>query len=181
MSRRAYTPATPPVPLPAYTLSGEIQVVMRQRKYEAGMDGVRGHDERAVAVKDNEVYLIEVNRVRRTVPLRSPKATGVRTLASGGARDGRQKSLTERVTKVSAVLLGEEIVVLPFNKFPGVDPLLRRSKTPPRVMGVGRTFARKRSLKAQLGGNSTMKKQGRALLSVRGRQKSAWWISPPSC
>ncbi|MDB2259145.1 hypothetical protein O9C21_29065 (plasmid) [Klebsiella pneumoniae] len=38
------------------------------------------------------------------------------------------------------------------------------------VMGVGRTFA-EAFAKAQLGSNSTMKKQGRALLSVREGDK----------
>jgi hypothetical protein len=41
------------------------------------------------------------------------------------------------------------------------------------VMGVGRTFA-EAFAKAQLGSNSTMKKQGRALLSFAKAIKSAW-------
>ncbi|MBN0817655.1 carbamoyl phosphate synthase large subunit, partial [Pseudomonas aeruginosa] len=62
-------------------------------------------------------------------------------------------------------------VVLPFNKFPGVDPLLGpEMRSTGEVMGVGRTFA-EAFAKAQLGSNSTMKKQGRALLSVREGDK----------
>ena len=41
------------------------------------------------AVKDNEVYLIEVNRVRRVPYRSSPKATRRPAGESGGARDGR--------------------------------------------------------------------------------------------
>ncbi|ECO1647634.1 carbamoyl phosphate synthase large subunit, partial [Salmonella enterica subsp. enterica serovar Enteritidis] len=59
----------------------------------------------------------------------------------------------------------------PFNKFPGVDPLLGpEMRSTGEVMGVGRTFA-EAFAKAQLGSNSTMKKQGRALLSVREGDK----------
>lgn len=62
-------------------------------------------------------------------------------------------------------------VVLPFNKFPGVDPLLGpEMRSTGEVMGVGRTFA-EAFAKAQLGSSSTMKKQGRALLSVREGDK----------
>ncbi len=48
------------------------------------------------------------------------------------------------------------------------------------VMGVGRTFA-EAFAKAQLGSNSTMKKQGRALLSVREGDKERVVDPPPSC
>ena len=62
-------------------------------------------------------------------------------------------------------------VVLPFNKFPGVDPLLGpEMRSTGEVMGVGRTFA-EAFAKAQLGSSSTMRKSGRALLSVREGDK----------
>lgn len=47
-------------------------------------------------------------------------------------------------------------------------------------MGVGRTFA-EAFAKAQLGSNSTMKKHGRALLSVREGDKNAWWTRRQNC
>ncbi len=63
--------------LPAYTLSSEIQDVMRQQVEKLAFElGVRGLMNTQFAVKDNEVYLIEVNpRAARTVPFVS-KATG---------------------------------------------------------------------------------------------------------
>jgi carbamoyl-phosphate synthase large subunit len=61
-------------------------------------------------------------------------------------------------------------MVLPFNKFPGVDPLLGpEMRSTGEVMGVGRTFA-EAFAKAQLGSNSTMKKPG-VLLSIREGDK----------
>lgn len=72
-------------------------------------------------------------------------------------------------------------VVLPFNKFPGVDPLLGpEMRSTGEVMGVGRTFA-EAFAKAQLGSSSTMRKSGRALLSVREGDKERVVDPPPSC
>ncbi|MGC9461037.1 carbamoyl-phosphate synthase large subunit, partial [Vibrio genomosp. F10] len=63
--------------LPAYTLSEEIQDVMREQVEKLAFElGVRGLMNTQFAVKNNEVYLIEVNpRAARTVPFVS-KATG---------------------------------------------------------------------------------------------------------
>ena len=62
-------------------------------------------------------------------------------------------------------------VVLPFNKFPGVDPILGpEMRSTGEVMGVGRTFAEAFS-KAMLGSQSKVKTPGRALLSVREGDK----------
>ncbi len=62
-------------------------------------------------------------------------------------------------------------VVLPFNKFPGVDPLLGpEMRSTGEVMGVGVTFAEAYA-KAQLGASKAVPKQGRALLSVRNEDK----------
>lgn len=124
------------------------------------------------AVKDNEVYLIEVNpRAARTVPFVS-KATGI-PLAKVAARVMAGQTLAQQgVTKeIIPPYYSVKEVVLPFNKFPGVDPLLGpEMRSTGEVMGVGRTFA-EAFAKAQLGSNSTMKKSGRALLSVREGDK----------
>lgn len=74
------------------------------------------------AVKDNEVYLIEVNpRAARTVPFVS-KATGI-ALAKVAARVMVGQSLEKQgVTKeIIPPYYSVKEVVLPFNKFPGVD------------------------------------------------------------
>ncbi|VTN13926.1 Carbamoyl-phosphate synthase large chain [Raoultella terrigena] len=62
-------------------------------------------------------------------------------------------------------------VVLPFNKFPGVDPLLGpEMRSTGEVMGVGRTFAEAFGQGAA-GQQLDDEKQGRALLSVREGDK----------
>ena len=63
-------------------------------------------------------------------------------------------------------------VVLPFNKFSGVDPILGpEMRSTGEVMGIGKTFA-EAFAKAQLGSLSNMKKSGKALLSVRDQDKT---------
>ncbi|MDN6682217.1 MAG: carbamoyl-phosphate synthase large subunit, partial [Enterobacterales bacterium] len=159
--------------LPAYTLSQEIQDVMRVQAEKLAMElGVRGLMNVQFAVKDNEVYLIEVNpRAARTVPFVS-KATGV-PLAKVAARVMAGQTLAQQgVTKeVIPPYYSVKEVVLPFNKFPGVDPILGpEMRSTGEVMGVGRTFAEAFS-KAMLGSQSKVKTPGRALLSVREGDK----------
>ena len=160
--------------LPAYTLSQEIQDVMRRQVEKLAFElQVRGLMNVQFAVKDNEVYLIEVNpRAARTVPFVS-KATGV-PLAKVAARVMAGKTLVEQgvTEEIIPPYYSVKEVVLPFNKFPGVDPILGpEMRSTGEVMGVGRTFAEAFS-KAMLGSNSGMKKQGRALLSVREGDKA---------
>jgi carbamoyl-phosphate synthase large subunit len=62
-------------------------------------------------------------------------------------------------------------VVIPFNKFPGVDPILGpEMRSTGEVMGVGDTFA-EAFAKAELGAGTVIPTGGRALLSVRDSDK----------
>jgi carbamoyl-phosphate synthase large subunit len=72
--------------LPPYSLSAEVQDVMREQVKAMALElGVIGLMNTQFAVKDGQVYLIEVNpRAARTVPFVS-KATGM-PLAKIGAR-----------------------------------------------------------------------------------------------
>jgi carbamoyl-phosphate synthase large subunit len=63
-------------------------------------------------------------------------------------------------------------VVLPFAKFPGVDPMRGpEMRSTGEVMGVGENFA-EAFAKAQLGAGNTLPRGGRALLSVRNGDKA---------
>ena len=112
--------------LPAYTLSNEVLTLVREATYKiAGELGVIGLMNVQYAIKDNKVYVLEVNpRASRTVPFVS-KAIGV-PLA---------KLATKAILGVKLKELGftEEIVpryvsvkesVFPFNRFTGVDIIL---------------------------------------------------------
>ncbi|RBM69232.1 carbamoyl phosphate synthase large subunit [Vibrio tarriae] len=159
--------------LPAYTLSQEIQDKMREQVEKLAFElGVRGLMNIQFAVKDNEVYLIEVNpRAARTVPFVS-KATGA-PLAKIAARVMVGQTLEQQgfTKEIIPPYYSVKEVVLPFNKFPGVDPLLGpEMRSTGEVMGVGATFAEAYA-KAELGCGSVYPEGGRALLSVREGDK----------
>src|SRR5690625_4908573 len=63
--------------------------------------------------------------------------------------------------------------VFPFNKFPGVDPILGpEMKSTGEVMGLGDTFAEAFS-KALVGAGERLPKSGRVFISVRDQDKPA--------
>ncbi|MBW8186338.1 carbamoyl-phosphate synthase large subunit [Shewanella nanhaiensis] len=160
--------------LPPYSLSDDIQNRMREQVGKLAMElGVIGLMNVQFAVKDDEIYMIEVNpRAARTVPFVS-KATGV-PLAKIAARVMAGQSLKSQnfTQEVIPPYYSVKEVVLPFNKFPGVDPLLGpEMRSTGEVMGVGETFAEAYA-KAQLGATCEVPKSGRALLSVRNSDKA---------
>jgi len=161
--------------LPAYTLSPYIQDIMRKHVNKLAITlKVCGIMNVQFAVKNNDIYLIEVNpRAARTVPFVS-KATGV-PLAKIAARVMVGKSLIEQGIITNEVIpnyYSVKEVVLPFNKFYGIDPILGpEMRSTGEVMGIGHTFD-EAFAKAMLGSNSCIKKSGRVLLSVRKEDKS---------
>ncbi|MDG2392813.1 MAG: carbamoyl-phosphate synthase large subunit, partial [Thalassotalea sp.] len=159
--------------LPPYSLSQEIQDVMRKQVTALAFElGVVGLMNTQMAVKDNEVYLIEVNpRAARTVPFVS-KATSI-PLAKVAARVMAGTSLKEQgiTTEVIPDYFSVKEVVIPFNKFHGSDPLVGpEMRSTGEVMGTGETFEEAYA-KANLGAGVTLPKTGRALISVRNSDK----------
>ncbi|MGL5005676.1 MAG: carbamoyl-phosphate synthase large subunit, partial [Casimicrobium sp.] len=134
--------------LPPYSLSNELQdELRRQTVMMAKALKVVGLMNVQFAVKQEEgkdvVYVLEVNpRASRTVPFVS-KATG-RPLAKIAARCMAGQSLSSQGIKGEALppYFSVKEAVFPFNKFPGVDPILGpEMKSTGEVMGVGYTFA----------------------------------------
>jgi carbamoyl-phosphate synthase large subunit len=159
--------------LPPHSLSQQIQDVMREQVKKLALElGVVGLMNTQFAVKDGEVYLIEVNpRAARTVPFVS-KATGV-AVAKVGARCMAGRSLADQgITKeIIPPFFSVKEVVIPFNKFPGVDPILGpEMRSTGEVMGVGDTFE-EAFAKAELGCGILIPTGGRALLSGRDSDK----------
>ncbi|MGL5340120.1 MAG: carbamoyl-phosphate synthase large subunit, partial [Aeromonas veronii] len=160
--------------LPPYTLSKKIQDEIREQVRKLALElGVIGLMNVQFAVKGDDIYLIEVNpRAARTVPFVS-KATGA-PLAKIAARVMAGQSLKEQgfTKEIIPPYYSVKEVVLPFAKFPGVDPLLGpEMRSTGEVMGVGSSFAEAYA-KAQLGANHAVPKEGRALLSVRHSDKA---------
>lgn len=160
--------------LPAYTLNESIQKCMRDQVAKLAFElGVKGLMNVQFAVKKEQLYLIEVNpRAARTVPFVS-KATGI-PLAKIAAKVMAGQSLVQQnmLNEIIPPYYSVKKVVLPFNKFPGVDPILGpEMHSTGEVMGVGHTFA-EAFAKAMLGSHSSMKTTGRVLLSVRDGDKT---------
>ncbi|GIX30939.1 MAG: carbamoyl-phosphate synthase large chain [Porticoccaceae bacterium] len=159
--------------LPPYSLPPEVQDEMRAMVRRMALElGVRGLMNVQLAWQDGVVYVIEVNpRASRTVPFVS-KCIGV-SLAKVAARCMVGKTLAEQgfTEEVAPRFFSVKEAVFPFNKFPGIDPILGpEMKSTGEVMGVGDTFAEAYA-KAQLGAGDEIPTGGTAFLSVRDRDK----------
>ena len=126
------------------------------------------------AVKDDVVYVLEVNpRASRTVPYLS-KATGV-PLAKVAARLMIGRSLAEQGVTADLTVDGffVKTPVFPFVRFPGVDTLLGpEMKSTGEVMGGAETFG-SAFAKAQMGAGQHLPQSGTAFISVNNADKPA--------
>ena len=161
--------------LPPYSLPPDVQEAMRDVVRKMALElGVCGLMNVQLAWQDDEIYVIEVNpRASRTVPFVS-KAVGV-SLAKVAARCMAGQSLqSQGVTKeVVPPYYSVKEAVLPFNKFPGTDPILGpEMKSTGEVMGTGDTFAGAFA-RAQLGAGDDPPTSGLCLISVRDADKAA--------
>jgi carbamoyl-phosphate synthase large subunit len=161
--------------LPPYSLPRDVQEAMRDVVRKMALElGVCGLMNVQLAWQDDDIYVIEVNpRASRTVPFVS-KAVGV-SLAKVAARCMAGQSLqSQGVTKeVVPPYYSVKEAVLPFNKFPGTDPILGpEMKSTGEVMGTGDTFAGAFA-RAQLGAGDDPPTSGLCLISVRDADKAA--------
>ncbi|WP_454736311.1 carbamoyl-phosphate synthase large subunit [Cupriavidus necator] len=163
--------------LPPYSLSAEtVAELKRQTAAMAKALNVVGLMNVQFAIQQNNgvdtVYVLEVNpRASRTVPYVS-KATGL-SLAKIAARCMAGQSLDEQG-------IGEEVIppyysvkeaVFPFNKFPGVDPVLGpEMRSTGEVMGVGKAFG-EALFKSQLAAGSRLPEKGTVLITVKDSDK----------
>ncbi len=181
--------------LPPYSLSREIIAeVEKQTKALALALNVVGLMNIQFAIKDGEIYLIEVNpRASRTVPFVA-KATDS-AIASIAARIMAGEPLSNFPLRPpydadaaydDVLPLGDPMTladpnmpwfsvkeaVLPFARFPGVDTLLGpEMRSTGEVMGWDRDFPRA-FLKAQMGAGNPLPREGCAFLSIKDMDKS---------
>ena len=159
--------------LPPYNLPDKIIDEIRDQVSRLAIElGVVGLMNTQLAYQDGEIYIIEVNpRASRTVPFVS-KCIG-RSLAKIAARCMIGKTLEEQgfTEEIIPRNFAVKEAVFPFNKFPGVDPILGpEMKSTGEVMGVGTTFAEAYA-KAQMGAGDVIETSGNAFVSVRDRDK----------
>jgi len=161
--------------LPPYSIdAGEIESVMAATKAMAKELNVIGLMNVQYAIKDGELFVLEVNpRASRTVPFVS-KATGVPL-----ARIATKVMLGWRLSDLG---LSREVVpahvsvkeaVLPFDRFPDVDTLLGpEMKSTGEVMGVDTDFGRAYA-KSQIAAGQHLPVEGVVFISVQDSDKQA--------
>ncbi|MBO6769543.1 MAG: carbamoyl-phosphate synthase large subunit [Erythrobacter sp.] len=158
--------------LPPYSLPAEIiEEMSRQATELAKALKVRGLMNVQFAVKDGEVYLIEVNpRASRTVPFVA-KAIG-QPIAKVAARVMAGEGLhTFEPFDLYPDHMAVKEAVFPFARFPGADPVLSpEMKSTGEVMGIDRSFA-PAFLKSQLGAGMTPPQSGTLFVSVKDSDK----------
>ncbi len=159
--------------LPPYSLSPAIVAeIERQAEALARALEVRGLMNVQMAVKDGEVFILEVNpRASRTVPFVA-KAIGS-PLAKIAARVMAGERLADfSIPPQPEGLIAVKEAVFPFARFPGVDLLLGpEMKSTGEVMGLDRDFAAA-FIKSQLGAGAELPTTGTVFLSVRDGHKA---------
>ena len=159
--------------LPPYNLPQEIIDEMeRQAVLLAKALEVKGLMNIQFAVKDGQVYLIEVNpRASRTVPFVA-KAIG-QPIAKFAARvmaGEKLRDLPPIIRNVDYMAVKE--AVFPFARFPGVDPVLSpEMKSTGEVMGIDSNFPIAFA-KSQLGAGTLLPRGGTLFVSVKDSDKA---------
>jgi carbamoyl-phosphate synthase large subunit len=161
--------------LPPYTLSpATVSELKAETKAMAKALGVVGLMNVQYAIKNGEVYVLEVNpRASRTVPFVA-KATGV-PIAKIGARIMAGAKLTDFPLDAHGVAphVAVKEAVFPFSRFPNVDTILGpEMKSTGEVMGLDSSFERAFA-KSQLGAGVALPHSGTAFLSIKDADKTA--------
>ncbi|HEY9578945.1 MAG TPA: carbamoyl-phosphate synthase large subunit [Rhizorhapis sp.] len=160
--------------LPPYSLSAEIITeIERQTELLARGLNVLGLMNIQFAVKDGEVYLIEVNpRASRTVPFVA-KAIGapIAKIAARVMAGEKLRDLPSINRHIEHIAVKE--AVFPFARFPGTDPVLSpEMKSTGEVMGIDLNFATAFA-KSQLAAGVTLPQSGNVFISVKDSDKPA--------
>ena len=159
--------------LPPHSLPADIVDELKRQTQALALElGVIGLMNVQYAVKDGEIFLIEVNpRASRTVPFVA-KAVGS-PIASIAARlmAGEELSAFDLIDpQIDGFAVKE--AVLPFARFPGVDTLLGpEMRSTGEVMGSDASFARA-FLKAQLGAGVVLPTEGAVFFSIKDADKT---------
>ncbi len=163
--------------LPPYSLSPEtVTEIKRQTAAMAKGLNVIGLMNVQFAIQNVDgkdvIFVLEVNpRASRTVPYVS-KATGLQ-LAKIAARCMVGQTLDQQgiTGEIIPKYFSVKEAVFPFNKFPGIDPILGpEMRSTGEVMGVGKTFG-EALFKSQLAAGIKLPKSGNVVLTVKDSDK----------
>tara|TARA_B100000886_G_scaffold324765_1_gene269734 strand:- start:474 stop:3743 length:3270 start_codon:yes stop_codon:yes gene_type:complete len=163
--------------LPPYSLTTAIiDDIKRKTEALANALGVIGLMNVQYAIKDETIYILEVNpRGSRTVPFVA-KATGLpiakvaACLISGASLKHQLNKY--KITKNFDYVAVKE-AVFPFTRFPGVDALLGpEMKSTGEVMGIDKDFGRAFA-KSQIAAGQKLPSSGNIFISVKDLDKFA--------
>jgi len=158
--------------LPPYSLKPEIIAELhRQSEALALALNVVGLMNVQFAVKDDVIYLIEVNpRASRTVPFVAKAVNSPIAAIAARLMAGEKLSDFDLVDPNIDTYAVKE-AVLPFARFPGVDTILGpEMRSTGEVMGSDKSFARA-FLKAQMGAGIELPSAGKVFVSVKDYDK----------
>ncbi len=166
--------------LPPHSLSPEIIVELEKQTIQlakalkvVGLMNIQYAAKVNEKTGEQEIFIIEVNpRASRTVPFVA-KATGV-PVAKIAARIMAGEKLADfkhMLTGMSPNHYAVKAPVFPFNRFPGVEPLLGpEMKSTGEVMGLDKDLAHALA-KSQLAAGTKLPKEGKVFLSVKDNDK----------
>jgi carbamoyl-phosphate synthase large subunit len=159
--------------LPPHSLSADIITELERQARELALAlGVVGLMNIQFAIKDGEVFILEVNpRASRTVPFVA-KVIGL-PIASIASQIMAGKPLASfRLTKPVYKHIAVKEAVFPFARFLGVDPILGpEMRSTGEVMGIDHDFAMAFG-KSQLGAGQTLPSGGTVFVSVKESDKA---------
>ena len=149
-----------------------ITEIEKQTKKLALALNVKGFINIQFAIKNDEIYVIEVNpRASRTVPFVS-KAKGI-PLAKIASRVMAGEKLSKfNLKNKNKNMYAVKEAVFPFNKFPNVDVLLGpEMKSTGEVMGIDKDFGIAYA-KSQISAGNSLPKKGLAFISLKDKHKN---------
>ena len=159
--------------MPPHSLSAEIIDELGRQATEMALAlNVIGLMNVQFAVKDNVIYVIEVNpRASRTVPFVA-KVLG-QPIARIAAKIMAGKKLSDfNLAAPNFEHIAVKEAVFPFGRFPGVDTVLGpEMRSTGEVMGLDTNFATAFA-KSQIGGGTVLPVEGTAFISVRNDDKN---------
>src|SRR6201997_925304 len=158
--------------LPPYSLDAPVlaELERQTRELALGLDVV-GLMNVQYAIKDGEIYVLEVNpRASRTVPFVA-KVIGMPVAKIASRIMAGEKLADFKLKKPALKHVGVKESVFPFARFPGVDTVLGpEMRSTGEVMGLDRSF-QVAFAKSQLGGGTRVPRKGTVFVSVRESDK----------
>ena len=158
--------------LPPYTLSEAVIAELKAQTQKLALElGVVGLMNVQYAIKDNDVYILEVNpRASRTVPFVA-KSVGLPIARLAAKVMAGRKIADLDLTSPDVSHTSVKEVVFPFARFPGVDTVLGpEMRSTGEVMGVDQNFDKARA-KSLIAAGARIPMSGCVFISLKDSDK----------